>query len=213
MQRQISRWQIGLALFCLFIFLILLLGVHFQLHYIHLIDQLGLKLIREPVTSERTWFFKNITRAGNPIWTAFVAMWACFFAIILKKYDIAIFVVVNVGVFGLGVMKLLKHFVNRPRPSILHLVNEGGSSFPSGHAMNSMLLYGSLIVLVHYYIKNEPIKYAFMTLLTCLIVTIPMSRVYLGVHYLSDVLAGLSLACFLLIFSKEFIFKYKPKEI
>lgn len=212
MQRQINRWQISLAFFSLAIFLILLMGVVWHLPYIHQLDQWGLQNIREPVTPERTWFFKNITRAGNPIWTGFIALWACFFALIFKKYDIALFVMLNVGIFGLGVMKIFKHFVNRPRPNILHLVDEGGSSFPSGHSMNAMLLYGSLIVLVYYYVKNDPIKYAFMTLLTCLIVTIPMSRVYLGVHYLSDVLAGLALAGFLLIISKEFIFRYKPKE-
>ena len=77
-----------------------------------------------------------------------------------------------------------------------------------------MLLYGSLIVLVHYYLKKQDqLRYAFMTLFGALVFAIPISRVYLGVHYLSDVLAGFSLGVFFLIMSKELIFKYRTREV
>ncbi|MDR3242135.1 MAG: phosphatase PAP2 family protein [Lactobacillaceae bacterium] len=211
--RKFDYLQIGLALTGLFVFLVLAIGVYFHLPYINWIDHIGFVVIREPVSEERTWFFRNITRAGNPTWTAFVAIIAFIIAIIAKKYDIAVFLIVNVGIFGLGTMTVLKNFFQRPRPSIVHLVNEGGYSFPSGHALNSILLYGSLIILVHYYINNDSIRYTFLTLLSSLIIAIPMSRVYLGVHYLTDVLAGMALGGFFLIMSKEFIFKYKTREV
>ncbi|MFL1695975.1 phosphatase PAP2 family protein [Weissella kandleri] len=211
--RKFDYFQIGLALFCIGSFFILALGVILNLPFIHQLDQFGQHVIREPVTPERTWFFKNVTRAGNPTWTAFVAGLAFIAALIFRKYDIAAFVLVNVGGFGLIVMALLKAFIHRPRPALLHLVIERGYSFPSGHAMNAVLLYGSLIVLVHYYINNDYFRYTFLTLFASLIMAIPMSRVYLGVHYLSDVLAGFFLATFFLIMSKELIFKYKTREV
>ncbi|MCM0582553.1 phosphatase PAP2 family protein [Weissella diestrammenae] len=211
--RKFDYFQIGCALAGLFVFCWLAYGVLNHSTYIQLIDQFGKNVIREPITPERSWFFMNVTRAGNPTWTAFVASIAFVIALLFKKYDIAVFLIVNVGVFGLGAMLALKHSIARPRPSLLHIVHENGYSFPSGHALNAVLLYGSLIILVHYYIHNDYIRYAFLTLLTSLIIAIPLSRVYLGVHYLSDVLAGMALGGFLLIMSKEFIFKYKTREV
>ncbi len=210
--RTFDYFQLGLALFGLTIFLCLMLGVLYDLPYLHWIDQLGLHQIREPLTAERSWFFRNVTRAGNTRWTAVVMAATITISLIVKKYDIAVFMFVNVAIFALGGMVVLKHTFNRPRPDILHLVSASGTSFPSGHALNSILLYGSLIVLTHYYVHNIYLRYAFTTLLATLIIATPMSRVYLGVHYLSDVLAGMSLGTCFLFMSKEFIFKYRTRE-
>ncbi|MDR3191341.1 MAG: phosphatase PAP2 family protein [Lactobacillaceae bacterium] len=211
--RKFDFFQLIIALVGLGVFVLLMLGVLFHLPYIHLIDNFGLHVIREPVTPERTWFFKNITRAGNTAWTFLVMLMAVIIAVAVKKFDIAVFMFVNVGIFALGSMAGLKHIFSRPRPSIEHLIHVTGYSFPSGHALNSILLYGSLIVLVHYYVTNLYLRYAFMTLLATLIIAIPLSRVYLGVHYLTDVMAGFSLGLFCLIMSKELIFKYRTREL
>jgi undecaprenyl-diphosphatase len=211
--RKFDYFQLALALVGLLIFLTLAFGVFTHASYITWIDNLGTTYIRHPVTAERTWFFKNITRAGNTHWTMFVMVVAGLIALAIRKFDVAFFLGLNVGVFGLGTMLILKHTFVRQRPSLYHIVEEAGYSFPSGHALNAVLLYGSLIVLAHYYVTNDQARYAFITLLSGIIVAIPISRVYLGVHYLSDVMAGFALGTFFLIMSKEFIFKYRTREV
>lgn len=211
--RKFDYLQLYVALACLVIFIILAIGVFYHAGYIDWLDQLGERYIREPVTDDRSWFFRNITRGGNPKWTALVMAITVFISLLIRKYDVAVFLIVNVGFFGLGAMAVIKNILQRPRPNLWQIVPESGFSFPSGHTLNSVLLYGSLIVLVHYYIHNDQVRYAFMTLLAGLMFGIPISRVYLGVHYLTDILGGYSLGFFFLIISKEFIFKYRTREV
>ena len=77
-----------------------------------------------------------------------------------------------------------------PRPTENRIINENGYSFPSGHSMISMAFYGFLIYLIYKYVKNKKLKYISITLISILIIFIGISRIYLGVHYTSDVLAG-----------------------
>ena len=85
----------------------------------------------------------------------------------------------------------LKHLYQRPRPDILHLVEEKGFSFPSGHSLAVTLLIGSLIIILGQRVKNTTIKLALQGLLGLYLISVLVSRVYLGVHYPSDVLASL----------------------
>lgn len=82
-----------------------------------------------------------------------------------------------------------KYIFHRDRPDILRLIDISGYSFPSGHSMAAMSFYGFLIYLCckNY---NTRWKYLIISLLASLIMFIGLSRVYLGVHYASDVLGG-----------------------
>ena len=84
----------------------------------------------------------------------------------------------------------LKELFARERPDILRLVGESGYSFPSGHAMNNAALYALLILLIFSSMRNQPGKYALAALCLALTLAIGYSRIYLGVHYAGDVLAG-----------------------
>lgn len=84
---------------------------------------------------------------------------------------------------------LLKHFYHRPRP-LLPLTSASGLSFPSGHAMISASFYGLLIYLCWRHVDNRSLRWLLTVLLTALILLIGLTRVYLRVHYASDVLAG-----------------------
>jgi membrane-associated phospholipid phosphatase len=86
----------------------------------------------------------------------------------------------------------LKEVYRRARPSDIEVLGTAhGYSFPSGHAMGAMLLFGSLAYVVYFSIDHSRrLRVLAVTLCALLTLIIGLSRVYLGVHYLSDVLAG-----------------------
>ena len=86
--------------------------------------------------------------------------------------------------------KLIKVLVQRPRPALEHLVEQGGYSFPSGHSLSAMAFYGLLIIILLARVKGKK-KFAAAFLLGLLVLLIGFSRIYVGVHYASDVIAGL----------------------
>ncbi len=128
------------------------------------------------------------------------------FLIILKNRKISKYITINlILVFLLN--RLLKLIIGRPRPNVLRIVYEGGYSFPSGHAMVSMGFYGFLIYLIYKNIKNKKIKYPLIIILSSLILFIGISRIYLGVHYATDVIGGFIIAVLYLVLFIKFIYK------
>jgi membrane-associated phospholipid phosphatase len=102
----------------------------------------------------------------------------------------------TISLSTLLLMLSLKFFFNRPRPLIPLLKEVPGLSFPSGHAFMSFVFYGVLIYIVSLEVKNRWLKGFILILLSVIIFSIGLSRVYLRVHYASDVIAGF---CFGLI--------------
>ena len=106
----------------------------------------------------------------------------------------------------------VKIIVRRPRPSGYNLIVESNFSFPSGHSMASTAFYGFLIYLVYKKIKDKRLKYFLISVLFILIVSICISRIYLGVHYLSDTLAGFFFSLAYLMVFVTVISKYELKR-
>lgn len=108
----------------------------------------------------------------------------------------------------------LKRMFERPRPDVsLHLINQGGYSFPSGHALTAMVFYGLVITLICRHRKPGWLKRVLIALFTALIFFIGFSRIYLGVHYPTDVLAGWSLGlCLTLAFTSNLIRRWAVRE-
>ena len=115
-----------------------------------------------------------------------------------------------VGTAGLNVV--LKHIIQRERPNINRLIHEKGYSFPSGHSMMSMAFYGMLIFLIFKYVKNTALKWTLIVILTILLSTIGITRIYLGVHYPSDVIGGFLVSLTYLFILTEIYNKVKIEE-
>lgn len=150
-------------------------------------DIIGYKFISTFLISDfATPIAKFITNFGGAI---FIAVVAIFLAIIIKNKKIGISIFANLVIIT-GVNQLLKRILQRPRPTEYRIIQETGYSFPSGHSMISMAFYGYLIYLIYKHVKNKYIKWISISLLSILICLIGISRIYLGVHYTSDVLGG-----------------------
>ena len=87
-------------------------------------------------------------------------------------------------------------------------LKQGGFSFPSGHSMIAVCMYGYLIYMVNKKFTNKYLKFISIFMLVVLIISIGLSRVYVGVHYISDVIAGYILALILLILYIELTEKF-----
>lgn len=105
---------------------------------------------------------------------------------------------------------IVKYIIRRPRPSVTH-VEEVGYSFPSAHAMLTFVVLGFIIFLVLKYAKNIPLKVIISSMLALIIIAVGFSRVILGVHYFSDVLAGWVIAIPILIVAIS-LFNYIDKH-
>lgn len=110
---------------------------------------------------------------------------------------------------------MLKRFIDRARPGIEHLVVVKTLSYPSGHAMSAMAFYGFLTYLLYKLKINGFLKFFLMLLLGLVILSIGLSRIYLGVHFPSDVaggfIAGLIWVFFcILIFNLIEVFRRDP---
>lgn len=112
-----------------------------------------------------------------------------------KKELIHLYVIIMIST---SINNILKLVFARPRPMLIPLVTEKSYSFPSGHAMASMTFYGYLIYMLWNSKLEKKWKIIGSIFLGLLIVTIGYSRIYLNVHYISDVLAGYMISIILL---------------
>ena len=109
--------------------------------------------------------------------------------------------------------QILKTIVHRPRPDGFRLISEVGYSFPSGHSMVSMAFYGLCAWMVWHYERDRLLRWACCLAFAGMIAVVGMSRVYLGVHYASDVLAGFCVSlAWIGVYTKVFCPMFMPEE-
>ncbi len=121
--------------------------------------------------------------------------------------------VLTISTFSsVAINSIIKHIIRRKRPSVLRLIKQGGFSFPSGHAMISVCLYGYLLYLVNKNIKNKFLRIFLTIFFLIFILSIGISRIYVGVHFASDVIAGYLLSIFILIIVIHYTNKYLKGE-
>lgn len=174
---------------CLFIIDYLLI----QLQIVQPIDWFVYHLVQNLKCDFMTSFFKLCSNLGS---TWFYVILVLLLVVFKNKKDIW------VGIHLLiiqGINRIIKALVKRARPpQIYHLVKETNYSFPSGHSMSAMAGYGLLIIEV----QKSSLKYKTIikVFLAIMIFLIGLSRIYLGVHYFSDVIGGFLLSLSYLLF-------------
>ena len=148
-------------------------------------------------------FFITITKFGNP--KSIIIMLIILVILLPKKEKIQLLIGTTLNV---GMNHIIKYTIRRPRPMHLRLVKQGGYSYPSGHTMISIAIYGFLIYLVNKKINNNYLKCFLTTFLVMIIISIGISRIYVGVHYPSDIIGGYLLAIILYSLLKELYEKH-----
>lgn len=158
------------------------------------------------ITKVKTLIWKGITFFGS---AKTIILFCIILLLILKDKKIAIIIIINMLIMW-GLIGILKNTFKRPRPNINKLVEEKGYSYPSGHTMTSTIFYGFIIFLIIISNIILPLKIIIISLVTILILLVGYSRIYLGVHYFSDVIGAIlfgSTYLLLYIFFTYFILK------
>lgn len=160
------------------------------------LDLIGYKFISTALISETmTPVAKMITGFAS---APFIIILSIGLFVLIRNKRVGVAISINL-VLVVGLNQMLKNILQRPRPTEYRLIEETGYSFPSGHSMVSMAFYGFLIYLIYKNVKNQYLKWGAIIFLSILIFLIGISRIYLGVHYTSDVLAGFLLSISYLI--------------
>lgn len=185
----------------LFICLVLVIGIVEDVldKEIDTLDVAGYNLVSKYLISDNiTPIAKSITQFGGVV---ILVSFATILLLAIKDKKIGCLIWGNLGIATL-LNQILKHIVQRPRPMEYRIIDESGYSFPSGHSMVSAAFYGFLIYLIYRNVKNKYVKWFSILGLSMLVILIGISRIYLGVHYTSDVIAGFLISIsYLIIFT------------
>lgn len=163
----------------------------------HKIDTAILMLMRNPLNTELPWgpvwfqeMMRDITALGSTVFLGLCTLCVTAFFLIVKKYTKAACLMAAV-VTGLVISNLLKSGFDRPRPDLVpHGTITYTASFPSSHSMMSAVVFLSLGILLAKTQTWSRLKIYFISLAVFLTFIVGVSRIYLGVHWPSDVLAG-----------------------
>jgi membrane-associated phospholipid phosphatase len=143
-------------------------------------------------TAGATLFFTAMTYIGGPVGIAIEILAVSIVLAFRRRWSWLIYLIVTAGGGGLLDFELKRYFA-RARPAVAEMLRRAnGYSFPSGHAMGSAVAYGALAYLAFRAIRSWPARAAVIAFLYTLVAAVALSRVYLGVHWISDVLAGIT---------------------
>ncbi len=193
--------------FLIIIFLLILYLVIFKNQ--NVIDEKVYELISKFYSAKATTIFKLFTFLGSTIMVVSI----CLISILFLRNYYKIICLNTISIVLIN--QLLKFIVRRNRPIGINLIEETGFSFPSGHSMVSIGLYGTIIYLICTSKLNKSLKITLSIIISFLILMIGISRIYLGVHFTTDVLGGfiLGIICLIILFDTLKINTKLKKEI
>jgi len=153
------------------------------------IDSVWVERIQGKISEQITPIMSFFTFLGSTTWLALATLFI-FIVLFIKKRRVEAILFVSTMAFSGIFNQLLKMLYHRPRPTIRPLIEASGYSFPSGHSMASFTFYGLLAFFIILKFKSIVVRLSVIFLTALTISTVGISRIYLGVHYPTDVLAG-----------------------
>ena len=156
--------------------------------------------------------YRVFTFLGSTIFIIVACLAILVICILMKKKKIGFVIVGSVAISTI-VNNVIKLIFRRPRPEVRRLVVEKSFSFPSGHTMAAVTLYGILIFFVMRSKLNKKAKLAISIVLGLLPICVAISRIYLGAHFASDVIGAAITSTALLLVETYFIAKHYDKIV
>ena len=188
--------------------LFVILCILVKLDLLSNIDESVYKFITSNMNNTTTNIYKVITFFGSTIFMVGLCVLLLVLFIILKK-NIYGYIISGTLIFSTIMNNVIKVIIRRERP-IYMIVKETTFSFPSGHTMASVSMYGILIYLINKSNMNKKLKIILSIILGMIPLMVATSRIYLGAHYFSDILGAIMLATIVLLISTKYI---KDKKI
>lgn len=181
-------------------------------HHILAFDSAIISYVQGMETPALTAIMKFFTFIGSrdSIITIAIIVMLFLFVVLHHRSELVFFIIAIVGADILN--RILKDFLHRARPDLHRLIEIGGYSFPSGHAMSAMAVYGALAFLLWRHIPTRIGRSILIILSAIMIFMIGISRVYLGVHYPSDIIGGYFASGFWLATAIWFYQRYKERR-
>ena len=175
-------------------------------------DEKVFAFLKTQVSDNATAFMNGITMLGSHYFLIPAFLILILHSFFIKKDKWLGIRIAAISITSVLLMLFLKNIFNRPRPLIPLLSEAGGLSFPSGHAFMSFSFFGLLIYIIYKEMKSDW-KYGLIILIACIVLLIGLSRIYLRVHYASDVIAGLCMGFMWIVISLTVIhFMEKQKS-
>lgn len=147
--------------------------------------------IRGDLPTSLTPFYKMITQLGNEIFIFIYTFIIALFFYFRKKWIAEAYFLAG-NLFLMGILStVFKYLYNRTRPSLVYLISKpAGPSFPSWHAASTMIVAVTLVIIVQQRMTSQFAKKLLQAVFILLAVLTAISRIYLGVHYPTDILGS-----------------------
>ena len=191
-----KKTRLYIASFLTLIFIILSLLVKFDL--VSSIDTFIYNLCTFKINDLLTGIFKVITFFGSTPFIIALSVLLFFIFLLCKKKNYA-YLTASVIIISTILNNVIKIIIMRSRPEVLKLVIETSYSFPSGHTMASVTIYGILLYLVNKTDLKHGLKNTLRVILIMLPILIGISRIYLGAHFATDVIGAYLVSTILIL--------------
>ncbi|APT18018.1 hypothetical protein FC62_GL001423 [Amylolactobacillus amylotrophicus DSM 20534] len=153
-------------------------------------------------------FARSITVVGNTKTMTVLTIIAAALLLLIKRYPLALYFAGTMALANLT-NSIVKHIIKRPRPTAHHLVHAGGYSFPSGHSIGSITFFSLLIIVTIILVKSHVLQTLATLIFGSMPILIGYSRIYLHVHFPSDVLGGFLLGLTFIMVSLYLYYRYR----
>ena len=187
MRKYINRKSLVVLFFATIVFIYM--SNNYDSLVMRSIDNNILMWLHEYTQFFMVYFFEFVTLMGG--WQMVILI--SIILLIIERDKIQVLLIPSITVMSVIINETIKNVIMRPRPNVMALSHASGYSMPSGHSLTAVVFYGLIIIFLVAKIKDKKYRKLINVLLTVLITLIGFSRVYLRVHYFSDVVAGLAL--------------------